>query len=88
MLAVEHGGRLYRVGGDTIAGRRHGRNDRPGEHRAQVGSQHRTYINGSLRHSMSSPGGSFYDKFGSYRTDSGAGPIARSVWSGVRFWRK
>ncbi|ONI89202.1 hypothetical protein ALI22I_17025 [Saccharothrix sp. ALI-22-I] len=34
-----------------------------------------------------SPGVSFYDKFGAYRTNSGQGP-ATVVWSGIRFWRK
>ncbi|GAA0612013.1 hypothetical protein HPO96_22490 [Kribbella sandramycini] len=87
MLAVESGGRLYRVGGDTIAsGATVGTTVRVNTVH-QVGSAHRTYINGSLRHSMSSPGGSFYDKFGSYRTDSGRGPVTVQ-WSGVQFWRK
>lgn len=87
MLAVERGGRLYRVGGDTIAtGATVGTTVRVNTVHV-VGSAHRTYINGSQRHSMSSPGGNFYDKFGSYRTDSGAGPIT-TVWSDVRFWRK
>ena len=87
MLAVERGGRLYRVGGDTIQnGATIGTTVRVNTVHV-VGSAHRTYINGSQRHSMSSPGGSFYDKFGSYRTDSGAGPIT-TQWSDVRFWRK
>ena len=87
MLAVERGGRLYRVGADTIAtGATVGTTVRVNTVHV-VGSAHRTYINGSQRHSMSSPGGNFYDKFGSYRTDSGAGPIT-TVWSDVRFWRK
>jgi len=87
MLAVENGGRLYRVGAGTIAnGATVGTTVRVNTVHV-VGSAHRTYINGSQRHSMSSPGGNFYDKFGSYRTDSGAGPIT-TVWSDVRFWRK
>jgi hypothetical protein len=45
------------------------------------------YINGSLKQTISSPSGGFYDKFGSYRTASGAGP-ATVVWSGIHFWRK
>ncbi|WP_244190374.1 hypothetical protein [Streptomyces caeruleatus] len=53
----------------------------------QVGAEHRTYINGSLKHTYASPGGSFYDKFGAYRTDSGGGQ-ATVEWSNVRFWRK
>jgi hypothetical protein len=88
MLAAERGGRLYRVGGDTI---QNGAAPVGTTVRVNtvhvVGSAHRTYINGSQKHSMSSPGGSFYDKFGSYRTDSGAGPITVQ-WSDVKFWRK
>lgn len=88
MLAVERGGRLYAVrGGDTIAtGATVGTTVRVNTVH-QVGSRHRTYINGSLKHSVSSPSGSFYDKFGAYRTSSGKGP-ATVVWSDIRFWRK
>jgi hypothetical protein len=88
MLAVERGGRLYAVhGGDTIAtGATVGTTVRVNTVH-QVGSRHRTYINGSLEHSTSSPSGSFYDKFGAYRTASGRGP-ATVVWSDIRFWRK
>lgn len=88
MLAAERGGRLYAVhGGTTIAtGATLGTTVRVNTVH-QVGSQHRTYINGSLRHTTGSPSGNFYDKFGSYRTNSGAGPIT-TVWSNIRFWRK
>jgi hypothetical protein len=88
MLAVERGGRLYAVhGGTTIAnGATVGATVRVNTVH-QVGTRHRTYINGSLKHDVSSPGGDFYDKFGSYRTNSGSGP-ATVVWSGIRFWRK
>jgi hypothetical protein len=87
MLAVERGGRLYRVGGQTIAnGATVGTTVRVNTVH-EVGESHRTYINGSRRHSFSSPSGSFYDKFGAYRTGSGRGPIT-VVWSDIRFWRK
>lgn len=88
MLAVERGGRLYSVhGGTTIAtGATVGTTVRVNTVH-QVGSQHRTYINGSRKHTTSSESGSFYDKFGAYRTGSGAGPIT-VVWSDIRFWRK
>ncbi|MBT2365987.1 hypothetical protein J7E88_11870 [Streptomyces sp. ISL-10] len=88
MLAVERGGRLYAVhGGDTLSGAGAvGATVRVNTVH-QVGGSHRTYINGSLAHTASSPGGSFYDKFGAYRTNSGNGP-ATVVWSGIRFWRK
>ncbi|MEU7529260.1 hypothetical protein AB0A74_26280 [Saccharothrix sp. NPDC042600] len=88
MLAVERGGRLYAVhGGTTIAsGATVGTTVRVNTVHA-IGNAHRTYINGSLRHTVSSPSGSYYDKFGAYRTASGQGPVT-VVWSGVRFWRK
>ncbi|HET6859197.1 MAG TPA: hypothetical protein VFH94_19185 [Streptomyces sp.] len=88
MLAAERGGRLYAVhGGATLSNAGTvGANVRVNTVH-QVGSEHRTYINGSLKHTYSSPGGSFYDKFGAYRTSSGNGP-ATVVWSGVKFWRK
>ncbi len=87
MLAVENGGRLYRVGAGTIAsGATVGTTVRVNTVHV-VGSSHRTYINGSQKLSISSPGGNFYDKFGSYRTDSGRGPVTVQ-WSGVNFWRK
>ena len=88
MLAVERGGRLYAVhGGETIAtGATVGTSVRVNTIN-QVGSTHKVYINGSLKDSVSSPGGSYYDKFGSYRTASGQGPITVE-WSGIRFWHK
>ncbi|MEV0041761.1 hypothetical protein ACFRR7_00110 [Streptomyces sp. NPDC056909] len=88
MLAVERGGRLYAVhGGTTLSSAGTvGATVRVNTVH-QVGTSHRTYINGSLKHTYASPGGSFYDKFGAYRTDSGSGP-ATVVWSDVRFWRK
>ncbi|MBN6037999.1 hypothetical protein [Amycolatopsis sp. 195334CR] len=88
MLAVERGGRLYAVhGGDTVAtGATVGTTVRVNTVH-QPGNNHKTYVNGSLKHTVSSPGGSFYDKFGAYRTNSGAGP-ATVVWSGIKFWRR
>ncbi|HEV2784325.1 MAG TPA: hypothetical protein VGX25_33480 [Actinophytocola sp.] len=88
MLAVERGGRLYSVrGGTTIAtGATVGTTVRVNTVHV-MGGQHRTYINGSLRHTMSGPSGSYYDKFGAYRTGSGQGPITVE-WSNIRFWRK
>ncbi|RCG26599.1 hypothetical protein DQ384_29275 [Sphaerisporangium album] len=88
MLAVERGGRLYAVhGGTTIAtGATVGTTVRVNTVH-EVGKTHKTYINGSLKRTESSPGGSFYDKFGSYRTNSGQGPITVE-WSNIQFWRK
>jgi hypothetical protein len=88
LLAVERGGRLYAVhGGTTIAtGATVGTTVRVNTVHV-VGSTLRVYINGSLKYTTSSASGSFYDKFGAYRTASGQGPIT-VVWSGIQFWRK
>jgi hypothetical protein len=81
LLAVERGGRLYSVHGGTV-----GTTVRVNTVHV-VGDELRVYINGSLKYKVSSPSGSFYDKFGAYRTGSGQGPIAVD-WSGIQFWRK
>ena len=88
LLAVEKGGRLYAVhGGDTIAsGATVGTTVRVNTVH-EVGKSHRTYINGSLKRTEKSPGGSFYNKFGAYRTASGKGPVTVE-WSNVHFWHK
>jgi len=88
LLAVEKGGRLYAVeGGATIAsGATVGTTVRVNTIN-QVGSTHKVYINGSLKQTISSPSGSYYDKFGTYRTGSGAGPITVQ-WSNIRFWHQ
>jgi hypothetical protein len=88
LLAVEKGGRMYAVeGGATLgSGATVGTSVRVNTIN-QVGNSHKVYINGSLKQTISSPGGSYYDKFGSYRTSSGAGPITVQ-WSGIKFWHK
>ncbi|MFC9255067.1 hypothetical protein ACFWMR_40055 [Amycolatopsis thailandensis] len=88
MLAVERGGRLYAVhGGETLgSGATVGTSVRVNTVH-QVGSTHKVYINGSLKQTVSSSSGSYYDKFGAYRTASGAGPV-KVTWSGIKFWRK
>lgn len=88
MLAVERGGRLYAVhGGQTLgSGATVGTSVRVNTVHA-VGKDHKIYLNGSLKQTVSSSGGSYYDKFGAYRTASGAGPV-KVTWSGIRFWRK
>ncbi len=54
---------------------------------SKSGEQLRVYINGSLKYTQSTPSGSYYDKFGAYRTASGQGPITVE-WSNIQFWRK
>ena len=88
LLAVERGGRLYAVeDGDTVAtGATVGTSVRVNTVHV-VGDELRVYINGSLKYTLDSPSGSFYDKFGAYRTASGQGPITVQ-WSGIKFWHK
>jgi hypothetical protein len=88
MLAVERGGRLYAVhGGTTIAtGATVGTRVRLNTVHV-VGDEIRVYINGSRKYTADSESGSFYDKFGAYRTSSGQGPVTVE-WSDIRFWRK
>jgi hypothetical protein len=88
LLGVEKGGRLYNVsGGKTIAtGATVGTQVRLNTVHV-VGSSLRIYINGSLKYTTSSKSGSFYDKFGAYRTASGKGPITVQ-WSDIQFWHK
>jgi hypothetical protein len=88
LLAVERGGRLYAVENQkTIAtGATVGTAVRVNTVH-ETGKQLRVYINGSLKYTQSTPKGSYYDKFGAYRTGSGQGPIT-VVWSNISFWRK
>jgi hypothetical protein len=89
MMAVEHDGRLYAVhGGDTIAASGTatvGTTVRVNTIQ-RVGTDHRCYINGSLKFTVASASGNYYDKFGFYRTSSGAGP-GSVTWSGIHFWQ-
>jgi len=89
MLAVERGGRLYAVeGGATLAtGATVGTTVRVNTVHNTNNGAHRVYINGSNRQSITGARGGYYDKFGSYRTASGAGPID-VTWSAVSFWQK
>jgi hypothetical protein len=45
------------------------------------------YINGSWVEVVENGVAPLYDKFGTYRTDSGYGPI-KATWSGIKFWYK
>jgi hypothetical protein len=88
LLGIEKGGRLYAVhDGQTIAtGVLVGTTVHVNTVHV-VGKTLQVYINGSLRYTISSRGGSFYDKIGAYRTASGQGPITVQ-WSNVQFWQK
>ena len=88
MIAVKKPGSLYEVeGGNTLASYTIGTAVRintitnTGTHTTQV------YINGSLKETKTGGQGSLYDKFGTYRTSSGKGPVT-ATWSSIKFWKK
>ncbi|HEY4460388.1 MAG TPA: hypothetical protein VGN81_39120 [Pseudonocardiaceae bacterium] len=86
MLAVENGGRLYAVeDGKTISTGATVGTPITVDTIHQVGKTIQVYINGSLKYTGSSKSGSFYDKFGAYRTDSGKGQITVQ-WSNLTFY--
>lgn len=88
IMGVKSNGDLYSVeGGKTIA-----------SGVAKVGStvtintvhdanshKYQVYVNGQLKFTENTPGGSFYDKIGTYTTNSGEGPLD-VTWNNVAFW--
>jgi hypothetical protein len=88
LLAVENGGRLYSVENQkTIATGATVGTPVTVDTVHTPGKTIQVYINGTLRYTESSPGGTFYDKFGAYRTASGKGPITVQ-WSNIHFWHQ
>jgi hypothetical protein len=88
LLAVENGGRLYAVENQkTIATGATIGTPVTVDTVQTVGKTLQVYINGALKYTESSPGGTFYDKFGAYRTSSGKGPITVQ-WSDLHFWHQ
>ncbi|KAL7929899.1 hypothetical protein V8C35DRAFT_314582 [Trichoderma chlorosporum] len=91
ILAVDNTGRLYSVeDGTTLAsgiatvGQSITINT---VHNADL-AKYRVYVNGALAYTNNNaPGGSFYDKFGAYTTDSGTGPLT-ITWSDTAFWTR
>jgi len=88
LIAVKKPGSLYEVeGGATLASYTIGTAVRintitnTGAHTTQV------YINGSLRETKTGGHTPLYDKFGTYRTSSGMGPVT-ATWSSIKFWKK
>jgi hypothetical protein len=47
----------------------------------------KVYSNGSLKATLNNVTAPFYDKYGTYRLDSGNGPITVQ-WSSTKFWKK
>lgn len=89
IMAVESDGSLYSVeGGAAIASgvAAVGQTVTINTVHDTANTLYQVYVNGQLSYTDSNaPGGSFYDKCGTYTTDSGSGPID-VTWTNVQFW--
>lgn len=88
MMGVKNSGDLYNVeGGDTIASgvATVGQTVTINTIHDADSSSFDVYVNGDKAYSTTSVGGSYYDKFGAYTTDSGSGPITVE-WTDISFW--
>jgi hypothetical protein len=87
MLAVRSGGGLYdhgNTGAGTFMSSVIGKTVRVNT--TIGGGSHKLYLNGSLKNTRSASG-SFFDKYGAYKTASGTGPVTVQ-WTNIRSWRK
>ena len=88
MIAVKKPGALYEVStGATLASYTIGTAVRINTITDTVKHTTQVYINGSLVETKTGGKGSLYDKFGTYRTHSGKGPVS-ATWSNIQFWKK
>jgi hypothetical protein len=87
LIAVKKPGALYEVeGGATLASYTIGTAVRINTITNTAAGTTQVYINGSLRETKTG-GRKLYDKFGTYRTASGHGPVM-ATWSNIGFWKK
>ena len=88
LVAVKKPGALYEVeSGATLSSYTIGTSVRINAISNTVTHVTQVYINGSLRETRTGGQNPLYDKFGTYRTASGRGPVA-ATWSNIGFWRK
>lgn len=88
MIAVKKPGALYEVStGATLASYTIGTAVRINTITNTMNHTTQVYINGSLKETKMGGHNPLYDKFGTYRTHSGKGPVT-ATWSNIQFWRK
>ena|SRR5579883_2086701 len=88
MIAVKKPGALCEVStGATLASYTIGTPVRINTITNTVTHTTQVYINGTLRETKTGGQNPLYDKFGTYRTHSGVGPIT-ATWSNIQFWKK
>jgi len=87
MIAAKHDGSLYTVnGGTTIATGVIGNTVRINVITDCSARTSKTYVNGSLKATLSNITLAQYHKYGAYRLNSGYGPCTVQ-WSNVKFWK-
>jgi hypothetical protein len=88
MIAVSRGGYLYEVSnGNHLASYAVNTTARINTILDASHGTVQVYINGSLKETLTGGSAPYYDKCGTYRTDSGTAPIT-ATWSNVKFWQK
>jgi len=88
MIAVKKPGSLYQVeGGNTLSSYAIGSSVRINAVCYTGSDKVVNYVNGSLRETKTGGAGSYFFKFGAYRTNSGRGPVS-VTWSGISFFQK
>ena len=88
LVAIKKPGTLYEVeGGATVGSMTIGSPARINMTLVDSSGKCQTYLNGSLKTTVSGGSGTYYFKVGAYVTASGTGP-ATVTWSGVQFWKK
>lgn len=88
MIAVKKPGELYEVStGANLASYTIGTSVRINTIMNTSTKSVQVYINGSLVETKTGAKLPVYDKFGTYRTASGVGPV-KATWSNIQFWKK
>lgn len=88
LIAVKKPGALYEVeGGNTLTSYTIGTSVRINTITNTLNHTTQVYINGSLKETKTGGQNPLYDKFGTYRTASGKGPVT-ATWSNISFWKK
>jgi hypothetical protein len=88
LIAVKKSGSLYQVeGGNTLSSYTVGTSVRINAICSTSSDKVDNYVNGSLKNTKTGGSGSYYFKFGTYRTGSGFGPIT-ATWSSISFYQK
>lgn len=88
MVGVQHSGTIYEIeGGNSLGSFKVGTSFRVNTVLDASKGTVQVYINGSLKETKTGGKSPFYDKCGTYRTDSGKAAIT-ATWANVKFWKK